>query len=321
MSTNYKFLLLKRKINGHPDNNNKRMHEQLSPMDWLHKCEEILPFPVFRHIMDYSRKHTFSKAARHNLQTHFKDRMCGKCGEYMDYPLHRLKATNKKRRPRHLTCRTPKYQIVSGVKHYRLDVNVTDIFNPIFLNTGPFTGMTPRKCPVLIKTKRECPIFWTEMVFHQNSVRRDVSKCVFYPVEMSILPEDGVVSSNWDKSRQGRHHIARIADILWFLFGNMTGLTYNAYHCRIYERLIREIPERHSLIKLRLIRTFNINSIAILNHRWMREILLEFPEVLNDMQDDIITDFFIHNRHWFLSVLCPKRPVTLKYITLYFSTS
>lgn len=265
--------------------------------------------------------------ARHNLQSHFEDRMCGKCGEYMDYPFHRLTAPNRKRRPRHLTCRTPKYHIVSGVKHYRLDVSINDIFDPVFLNTGPFTGMTPRKCPLLIKTKRRCPIFWTEMVFHQNRTRREgeVSKCIFCPVEMCMLPEDGLVSLQdeeftifgWDRSNEDRHHIVHI---LWFLFGNVTGLTYNAYHCHTYESLIRDIPERYSLVKLGLIRTFNINSIAVLNHRWMREILLEFPEILVDMQDDIITDFFIHNRHWFLSVLCPKRPVTLKYISLYYLT-
>ena len=62
-----------------------------------------------------------------------------------------------------------------------------------------------------------------------------------------------------------------------------------------------------------------MNYVAILNPEWMKEILLEFPELLENMKEDIISDFFTHNRHWFLSVLCVKRPITFKYISFHFT--
>lgn len=319
------------------------------PTDLLQYCETVLPFPVFRHILEYTgRLRSFSKKAQQSLQSHFEHRICHKCGEYLDFPMKRLKTLNKKRRARHLACKQPKFIKESIFKYHRMDVYITDILDIHFLESLPYSGIAPTKCPILIRMKKARPKFWSDMVFKEN--RSMIFKTLFYPMEIRdqsfgdimtlqyedfiVLPElffgandqilynlqnirnDELIYNDFNYNYNFKSH--PIVNILVFIFQNITNLTYNPEYCQVMEELIRTIPIKYSNVKLQLLKKLNLNHVAILNHKWMKEILLEFPELLENMKDDIITDFFTHNRNWFLSVLCLKRPITFKYISFYY---
>lgn len=312
----------------------------VSMRDCLIYFETSLPFPVFRHILDYLGKCSFSNTTRQSLQSHFQHRICHKCGEYLDFPLKRLKTSNKKRRARHLTCRSRKFMNDSIFKSQRVDVHITDIFDPAFLESRPYTGMTPTECPILIRTKKKCPKFWSTMIFTENHENhRMISKCFFYPLEirnrlcgniMALEDDDFMVLSK-GRSGTNHHQILRnnddqliyrdvnvhfqshsIVDILEFFFQNIKRMDYKPEYFEIFEEIIQISP---SNVVRQLLKKININHVAVLNHAWMKNILLEFPELLQTMKDEIITDFYNHHRKWFLSVLCVKRPITFKYIS------
>lgn len=297
------------------------------------KASLKLPFSIYMYILEYCRVvPKMTPKMQEKICNHFKSRMCSKCGEYLDYPNHRLR---RKHAPKHVMCKYFKYQTIPLYKYIRFEVNSSDVIKDDFVY---YEGRVSN-CPILMKVKKKRPLFWTrfkfqisdhnlylqEMKMVRRSLRTNFKKKVLklYKEDISViclLPicnTDRILDiiTNDDLVEYISHHhsnYSNIGHLLFYMLRNCRDIIYDPEYCKTIEIIIRDLKSQW---KATLINKFNIDSIAYLNTQWFKEILLEFPQFINRLSDEMLQRFFTQNRRWFMSILCVKRPTIYKYIS------
>jgi hypothetical protein len=284
----------------------------------------------------------FSKLAVNQLRLHFENRICHNCGEYLDFPTERLKRSNKKRRPRHLSCQKPKSDMP---RYHHVHIYASHIFSPRFIQTIPFSGVIISTCPILLRVKQKFPLFWSEFSIRESVTSRKIHSIHFplrewrdFPYGVLSLEEEDFVVLPFlcqgeplqilqfidSRSKDELEELAlqygfqshTLNHVLQFMLQRVDSIQYDRQDCAVIEDVIRNlICPKDSLTKLALLKKLDMNHLAVSYYDWFKEILLEFPEFLTDLEENILMQFFNHNRRWFLTTLCRKRPIVYKYIT------
>lgn len=297
----------------------------------LQYCHYNLPFPILRQILDFAQiKPKFSKTAKKKLNTHFHNRFCQCCGEYLDFPTHRLYYT-KKSPPRHVQCKTLKYRRVKE-RFYKANIRLDQ-----FVSSEIIHRRYNVSCPIMIKLKSQRFFSEIEFIVKNNVIKR----FDFYPVDMMYFHDpmiiektDFVVLPNLYNNNIDyqtilseinirdadsmvfhaqsciNHHT--VSTILTHLLQNNRIFPFDPYQCELVEDIIRS--EENFLLKKIMLSRMDMNGITIFHPEWMKEILMEYPEYIDNIKETILNDFFHQNYKWFFSKLCVYQPSIFKYI-------
>lgn len=317
----------------------------------LEEMQRRLPFALVRHILDYiCILPKFSIISKNTLIHHFQKRICHKCGEYLDFPSARL-GNKRDKRPRHLTCRSPKFESVQHNHHYyyRCEVPSSAIFHPEYLQTAPFSGVISGETSILLRLHKSTPLFWNEIYAKECLEKKLVRRFFFRPLELRRYPyslytlemEDFIVIPSflrkestsyigyylnnmiWRDDSMGHFMTTKsllnkfkLSHLVFDMLEKVSMIWYDRHYCGILEYVIRNCQNDERFFKYELLKRFDLDSMAVQNISWLRQILFEFPQLLDKMSEEAIQTFFDRNRRWFLSKLCPLRPCVYQYITL-----
>lgn len=310
----------------------------------LEEMQGRLPFALVRHILDYiCILPKFSIISKTSLINHFHKRICHKCGEYLDFPSARL-GNKRDRRPRHLTCRSPKFKCVSRAHHYfyRCEVPSSAIFVPEYLQTAPFSGVISGETSILLRVHKSTPLFWNEIYAKECLDKKLVRRFFFQPLELRCYPyslyalemEDFIVIPSFlrkestpdicnylnDNSQSLKRFLVlnkfKLSNLVYEMLEKVSMIWYDRHYCGMLENVIRNCQSDERFFKYELLKKFDLDSMAVRNISWLRQILFEFPQLLDIMSEEAIQTFFDRNRRWFISKLCRLRPCVYQYITL-----
>lgn len=278
----------------------------------LQYCDNNLPGPLLRHVLDFAQiLPKFSKTCKQKLRRHFKNRMCQYCGEYLDFPIDRLYQSEN--RPSHIKCKQIKYQRKKE-RFLRTEVYLDEFICPDYVQD--YTDFTwrfirPRfntPCSIIIKSSASR--FSSEISFYvKHNVIRDFS---FYPKDSTYISDNPLKLHSMDFTIENSQS-SSISSILKFLLQNNRIVPYQFHFSSLLENIIRS--ETDINIKRDMVYRLDIHGIANSNYKWTKELLLEFPEIIEKIPEKVLNVFFHKNYTWFLSELCTRRPCIFKYIS------
>lgn len=321
-----------------------------SSVPFIHYAFTKVSFPVFRHILDYAPiLPKIKQQARIKMNLHYKDRVCETCGEFLDFPVYRLRRyRNDNSRARHTACRRRARFHESSTRQRqerfcRIDVYLTDFIDSDFLEeTLPIIGNYNAPCPILVRTRE--PLFMNSIVLRPRD--QGISNIFFFPVYLrdkpygvkdlgrmdilclpelypthysnaSILQEIGwtMCKKKWESSNKWRRgDLARILDSL--LCANRR-FVYDRWECIEIETIIRGCKDEK--MKKRMIGRLHLESVSATHPRWFKEMLLQSPGILDRVSEKAIERFVKKHFRWFLTVLCYHRPSVFKFVSVGYS--
>lgn len=320
----------------------------------LERAHTSLPFPVFRHIVDFmGLLPTMDTRASTSLSAHFGKYYCRRCGEYIT--ARRSSSRMKRRGPFHLACRekwfTPPER---RLKNYHIShISLSRVINerprhwyhdqihcPVV-----FYSRQPRNCYrfIIPKTMQQPSSRWTlieqlfrdssdvKFMYTTNHLIHDIGPhSKFSAVPDMYLPElrlymnyptllerrlDMIMASVSRTDMMEKFYPSSRQSVFeWMVY-----LKPDAFRWadpKIYRSMYPYVKRMSSSLRLQLTLYITPRRIMFHDKKWFQDILMDFPEVLADMTERDIRRFFRGNRAWFCDYYVHKQPRALHYITL-----
>lgn len=297
-----------------------------------------VPFPLFRMVVEYMGIiPPLSANITRSLSQHFQEKYCSRCGEY-------ISARNYvSKRPYHISCRqryyTPDHQ---NTKYFHFQW--VSIF-PLLFGFEPHWRNDIQRCPIVMYSKQ--PINYYSMdicndakdlskrggaVVHYRYQSNDKILNVHHNPCFTVIPElfskdlqskcsrtvtiSLLDTMSWitklDVMEKFQVHSAEHI-IQWLLKLCPTVLEcIQPFQFHGMRRLLERVPIS---LQYQAILSLGPERIAQRDSRWFQKILLDFPHILDILEERTIQRIFQKNKRWFLQYL-KLQPKALEYVSI-----
>lgn len=305
-------------------------------METLH---DRLPFPVYRIIIEFmGLVPTVNHNVARSLATHFEEKYCKRCGEYITSRQFTLKT------PYHLSCRQKFYTPDNeNIKYFHFGrISISSLIH------GFLGGFLPdvRKCPVMFFSKQPVNYYRMDICTDQKNmlfqrggawvrydyqINQDIVK-VSKNDKFTVIPELFSKELHTIYSRplmlgihqlmsginkldvMERFHVHSIKHILHWILKMYPNELECLHPFQFYalRRLIRNLPDD---IQYRCVLSLDPNRLYGIQNRWLQQMLYNFPHMLDHLHERTIQKLFTRYKRWFLKFL-DVRPIALHYVTI-----
>lgn len=312
--------------------------------------EKKLPFPLVRIVIEYlGLLEPLYEDVITNISLHFADKYCKRCGEYITSRNYTSK------RPVHLACREKWYTPPrERTKNYDIvHLRAPDIFPSmtqndklcpvVFYSTQPknyyrliFKTRTPSKSNLILSFLDNVSVYFD---YHENVHARNIFKNKNFYIIPNIYEGTILNINNFDYIQLQKEvfyimngitrteliekcrHLkpSQPIDVLrWSILLHPELGEWLSHHVHINDlyTIVKNIKCR---TKYAICSIIGFRFILYNNSKLFRNILYDFPHILDSLHERDIVRFFKRNRNWFCRFV-NKRPEALNYITLVYNT-
>lgn len=299
---------------------------------------EKLPFPLFRLIVEsigiLPKLHT---KVFMSLKEHFKDHYCKRCGEYKtSRQFHSGKIY-------HLSCRqqwyTPDYE---NTKYYHF--RKLSIYSLLYSMDDSWRHFVVR-CPVVFYSKQPTNYYKLDICTDESKLSLRGGAWVYYQYKknvaigniysnskFTIIPELfsrelhlsykrplglGIIQlmsgiTKLDVMKRFKIH-TKLELLHWLLRISPTVMQHlQTYEYSLLRRFLKQLPRD---LRFRCIVSLEPNRLIRQQNTWIRDLLMDFPQILDVLNESNIQYFFKKHKKWFLRYLS-VRPTALNYVSL-----
>lgn len=313
--------------------------------------ENKLPFPLVRIVIEYlGLLEPLYEGVVQSMRLHFADKYCNRCGEYITTRNHTSK------RPVHLSCRetwyTPPWR---RIKNYEIvylraqdvfpSMNRNDKLCPVvFYSNQPknyyrliFKTRSPSKFNLILSFLDDVSVFFD---YHENVHAKNIFKNEHFYIIPNIYEGTVLNINNFDYMQLQKEvfyimtgitkteliekckHIepSHPIDVLrWSILLRPELGEWLSHHAHIND-LYNIVKNIKCKTKYAICSIIGFRFILYNNSKLFRNILYDFPHILDSLRERDIIRFFKRNRNWFCRFV-NNRPEALKYITLVYNTN
>lgn len=304
-------------------------------MEYIH---DRVPFPVFRLIIDYMevipRLHP---NAHRSLQLHFQEKYCKRCGEYITARKYHS------RKLYHFGCRQFRYvPDAENTKYFHF--HKASLFELMYGLDGDWRTNI-EKIPILYYSKQPINYYrmdicedpasiivrragvWVDFMYETNIYVTSPK----YNDKFTVIPE---LFSKYLYANYRRPFITGIHDIMsgitkldvmkrftchtkihilhWLL--NIRPKLLQSVHAFEFAMLRRFLNTLPSDIKYRAILSLGPDRLWNIQDGWLKDLLYEYPKILEHVRESTIQQFFRKYKHWFMNYV-KIRPAALDHIS------
>ena len=297
-----------------------------------------VPFPIFRMVVEYMGViPPLSANTTRSLSQHFQEKYCCRCGDY----ICARKYVSK--RPYHISCRqryyTPDHQNTRYFHFQRVSIF------PLLFGFEPHWRNDIQRCPIVLYSKQPLNYYSMDICNDTQDLSKRGGAVVHYRYQsnekilnvhhnpcFTVIPE---VFSKDLQSRYSRTVMISLLDIMssitkldimkkfkvhsaehiiqWLLKLCPTVLEciqpFQFYGMR---RLLERVP---TSLQYQAVLSLGPERLAQKDSRWFQKILLDFPQILNILEEKTIQRIFQKNKQWFLQYL-KLQPKALEYVSI-----
>ena len=311
---------------------NQSLHPTTTP---LSDAFAKLPFAVFRQVVDYvGLLPRLGETIHRPLTEHFRTYYCRRCGEYITA---RKSMRSKRRGPYHLSCRERWYTPPrKRLKNYHVGyISLSQLvweqprhwFHHQISCPAVFYSRQPKNCyrihiPNTLTHVRlvHCPNALTSD-FRYNSDFSLIPDMYLPELQLFLLTptlldrrlQQILVGTPRTEFMERYHPSSLQSAFEWMV--HLKPDAFRWVEPYMYQWMRPFLYHADAWIQDRLVTEIGVRRIMFYNPQWFRDILIDRPEVLNELTERDIRRFFRKNVKWFCEyVKC--QPRALHYVTL-----